>query len=112
MQIILGDITIKMTSNGRDEDYNTLNCIFSKGFKKGNGSKEVKNFYFYHQRGKGLIFKAGMDWSPQEMKEYMEFLKLEYQELQKINDDISTVDFLSYLISKRRTEIINDITKL
>lgn len=112
MQIVLGDIIIKLTSNGGDSGISTLNCIFSKGFKRGSGSREVKNFYFYHEKARGLIFKAGMDWSPQEMKDYMEFLKLEYLDLQKVNDDISVVDFLSYLISKRRTEIINDITQI
>lgn len=109
MQIVLGDITIKLTSNS---DVSTLNCIFSKGFKRGDGSKEVKNFYFYHDKGKGLIFKAGMNWAPHEMKNYVEFLKSEYQELQKTNDDISVVDFLSYLVYKRREGIINDVTKL
>lgn len=107
MEIILGDIKMIITSSTPKID--TINCVFLNGFKRGGGSREIKNFYCYHDKELGLVFKAGMDWAPTEMKEFMEFLKNEYQELREKGGIISTLDFLSHLISKRRESKINSI---
>lgn len=122
MEIKLGDVLIQLkekksiSSSGIGSrmwkgkiSTSTLNCIFSKGFKRGNGSRETKNFYFYHQEGSGLIFKGGMIAAPQEMIDYMEYLKSEYAKLELTNDNISIEDFLAHLVYNRRSQIINGI---
>jgi len=118
MKVYLGEVTIEIIKkiNTRG-DLVTMNCTFTKGFSNGKGSREIKNFYFYLHIGKGLVFKGGMSWAPYQLKDYMEFLKGEYLELEAIrhssNDDnkITGEQFLGFLVSKRRTEIINDIIK-
>jgi hypothetical protein len=118
MEISLGDIKIQLVksvdsfyTSGSKSITSTLNCIFSKGFKNGAGSKESKNFYFYLQQGVGLMFKGGMDWAPQELKDYMNFLKGEYLELEAItkNSNITVEEFLGYLVYKDRDRKLNDI---
>jgi hypothetical protein len=88
MEITLGDIKIQLVksvdsfnTSGDKSITSTLNCIFSKGFKNGAGSKESKNFYFYLVMGKGLVFKGGMNWAPKELKDYMGVLEEMYSEL-------------------------------
>jgi hypothetical protein len=126
MEVNLGDIKIELTKSvyaeyktKKSTDHisrRTMNCIFSKGFKNGSGSRESKNFYFYLEEGngelpgRGLIFKAGMEWAPKELKEYMEFLKEMYSELvEQQGEFITAEEFLGYLVYKRRSEIIDNI---
>ena len=118
MEISLNDIKIQLVksvdsfnTSGDKSITSTLNCIFSKGFKNGAGSKESKNFYFYLQQGEGLMFKGGMDCAPQELKDYMNFLKGEYLELEAIskNSNITVEEFLGYLVYKDRDRKLNDI---
>lgn len=122
MKVNLGEVNIEIvdkpifawrSKNGSDSGgarrVKTMNCIFTKGFSNGKGGREVKNFYFYLEVGRGLIFKGGMEWSPYQLKDYMEFLKVEYLELETINQnsEITAEEFLGFLLSKRRTEIID-----
>ncbi len=113
MKVNLGEVTIELVDKpGMSKDnLKTMNCIFTKGFSKGEGSREVKNFYFYLETGKGLIFKGGMEWAPYQLKDYMNFLKGEYLELEAItkNSQITAEEFLGFLVSKRRTEIIDGL---
>jgi hypothetical protein len=112
MKVNLGEVSIEIVHKPDTRDgVKLLNCTFTKGFSKGKGSREVKNFYFYLEIGKGLIFKAGMEWAPLQLKDYMNFLKGEYLELEDStkNSEITAEEFLGYLVSKRRTEIINGL---
>jgi len=115
MRVNLGEVTIELVDRPGmyKENIKTMNCTFTKGFSKGKGSKEVKNFYFYLETGKGLIFKAGMEWAPYQLKDYMNHLKGEYLELEAItkNSNITCEDFLGFLVSKRRTEIIDGLNE-
>jgi hypothetical protein len=117
MKVYLGEVTIEIIKKiNTGNDLVTMNCTFTKGFSNGKGSREIKNFYFYLHIGKGLVFKGGMNWTPYQLKDYMEFLKGEYLELQAIryfNREVKITgeEFLGFLVSKRRTEIINDIIK-
>lgn len=114
MKINLGEVNIEIVNKpDTREGVKLMNCIFTKGFSKGKGSREVKNFYFYLEVGKGLIFKAGMEWAPHQLKDYMNFLKGEYLELEAItnNSKITTEEFLGHLVSKRRVEIIDGLNE-
>jgi hypothetical protein len=112
MKINLGEVVIELIPDNRPE-LKTMNCIFTKGFSKGKGSREVKNFYFYLVTGKGLVFKGGMEWAPYQLKDYMNFLKGEYLELEAItnNSQITAEEFLGHLVSKRRVEIIDGLNE-
>jgi hypothetical protein len=110
MKVNLGEVTIEIIHKPITRDgVELMNCTFTKGFSKGKGSKEIKNFYFHLEIGRGLIFKAGMKWAPHQLKDYMNFLKGEYLELEAItnNSQITAEEFLGHLVSKRRVEIID-----
>jgi hypothetical protein len=125
MEISLNDIKIQLVksvdsfnTSGDKSITSTLNCIFSKGFKNGAGSKESKNFYFYLVMGKGLVFdelvfdvhKGGMNWAPKELKDYMGVLEEMYSELVEQQGKVITVEeFLGYLVYKDRNRKLNDI---
>jgi hypothetical protein len=117
MEISLSDIKIQLVksvdsfnTSGDKSITSTLNCIFSKGFKNGAGSKESKNFYFYLVMGKGLVFKGGMNWAPKELKDYMVVLEEMYSELVEQQGKVITVEeFLGYLVYKDRNRKLNDI---
>lgn len=114
MKVNLGEVTIEVIEKpDTREGVKTMNCIFTKGFSNGKGGREVKNFYFYLEVGKGLVFKDGMTWAPYQLKDYMEFLKGEYLELEAItnNSEITAEEFLGFLVSKRRIEIINRLNE-
>ncbi len=115
MKVNLGEVTIELVDKPgmSKENLKTMNCIFTKGFSKGKGSREVKNFYFYLVKGKGLVFKGGMEWAPHQLKDYMNFLKGEYLELEAItnNSQITAEEFLGHLVSKRRVEIIDGLNE-
>jgi hypothetical protein len=114
MKVNLGEVTIEIVHKpDTREGVKLMNCTFTKGFSKGKGSREVKNFYFYLEMGKGLIFKAGMEWAPHQLKDYMNFLKGEYLELEAItkNSEITSEEFLGFLVSKRRIEIIDGLNE-
>ncbi len=114
MKVNLGEVTIEIVKKpDTREGVKTLNCIFTKGFSRGKGGREVKNFYFYLEVGRGLVFKAGMEWAPHQLKDYMNFLKGEYLELEAItnNSQITAEEFLGFLVSKRRIEIIDGLNE-
>jgi hypothetical protein len=112
MKVNLGEVSIEIVDKpDTREGVKLMNCIFTKGFSNGKGSNEVKNFYFYLEMGRGLIFKGGMAWAPYQLKDYMNHLKVEYLELENItkNSQISAEEFLGFLVAKRRTEIIDGL---
>jgi hypothetical protein len=109
MRFYLGEVIIDLVGKGNN-DLATMNCIFVKGFSNGKGREESKNFYFNFEPNRGLIFKGGMNWAPYQLKDYMEFLKIEYLEFKSVTGSkITAEEFLGFLQYKRRSNIINDI---
>lgn len=80
--------------------------------------EESKNrFFFYYnwhlehqkdKRVKQLGFKAGMEWSPQRMKDTMEDIKSKFELFQEVGGG-EIEDFFSFLLSFERDEKLNNL---